>query len=45
LALASQVEVAKLVVATEGGNLDAIKDAYGSASKSCKSCHDEFKDK
>lgn len=45
LALASQVETAKLLAALDQGELDEIKSAYGSASKSCKSCHDEFKAK
>jgi cytochrome c556 len=45
LALASQAETAKLLMATNAGELDDIKTAYGSTSKSCKSCHDEFKAK
>jgi len=45
LAVASQAETAKLLAAADKGELDDIKSAYGSASKSCKSCHDEFKAK
>lgn len=42
-ALASQEETAKLVQAVDAGSLDALKEAYGAVSKSCKTCHDEFK--
>jgi cytochrome c556 len=44
LALASQAEVVKLKAAVQGGELAAIKAAYGATSKSCKACHDVFKD-
>jgi len=40
---ASQTEVSKLSAAVHGGDLDLIKAAYGSASRSCKTCHDSFK--
>jgi cytochrome c556 len=43
LGKASQAEAAKLLGAVQGGNLDAIKAAYGSTTKSCKNCHDSFK--
>ena len=43
LVLASQTETAKLKQAVHGGDLDAIKSAYGATSKSCKACHDAFK--
>lgn len=43
LSKASQVEAAKLLGAVQSGNLDAIKAAYGSTTKSCKNCHDNFK--
>jgi cytochrome c556 len=38
-----QEELAKLNVAAKGGNLDAIKTAFGAAGQSCKSCHDDFR--
>jgi cytochrome c556 len=38
-----QEEVAKLAVAAKANNLDTLKAAFGSASGSCKSCHDEFR--
>jgi cytochrome c556 len=44
LAQASQAEVLKLKAAVQGGELAAIKAAYGATSKSCKACHDVFKD-
>ena len=40
---ASQAETAKLKVAVHGGDLDAIKAAYGATSRSCKACHDSYK--
>jgi cytochrome c556 len=43
LAQASQSEAAKLRAAVRGGDLDAIKAAYGATSKSCKSCHDAYR--
>ncbi|MDR2129315.1 MAG: cytochrome c [Burkholderiaceae bacterium] len=36
--------VAKLVVAAKSGNLDNLKAAFGPAAKTCKSCHDQFKE-
>jgi cytochrome c556 len=43
LAQASQSEAAKLRAAVRGGDLDALKAAYGATSKSCKSCHDAYR--
>ncbi len=43
LAAASQGEAARLKTAVHGGDLDAIKTAFGATSKSCKACHDVFK--
>jgi len=40
----SRAEVAKLVAAARGGSLDAIKAAFNPAAKTCKACHDSFKD-
>ena len=39
----SQDDVAKLVAAVKGGNLDAIKAAAGPVGQSCKGCHDTFR--
>lgn len=44
-AKAMQAAVGKLAEAAKGGNLDAIKVAFGDAGKSCKSCHDDFRAK
>jgi cytochrome c556 len=38
-----QDEVVKLQAATKTGNLDQIKAAFGDAGKSCKGCHDNFR--
>ena len=43
LAQASQSESAKLKATVRGGDLDAIKAAYGATSKSCKACHDIYR--
>jgi len=37
--------MADLVTAARSGNLDAIKKAFGPTAKTCKSCHDGFKEK
>lgn len=37
-------EVAKLNVAAKTGNLDSLKAAFGEAAKTCKGCHDAFRD-
>ena len=38
-----QEEMAKLNVAAQSGNLDAIKAAAGETGKSCKACHDVYR--
>jgi cytochrome c556 len=38
-----QEEVAKLNTVAKGGNLDQIKAAFGEAAKTCKGCHDDFR--
>lgn len=38
-----QEEVGKLVVAAKTNNLDTLKAAFGEVGKSCKSCHDDFR--
>jgi cytochrome c556 len=38
-----QEEVAKLLAATKGNNLDQLKAAFGPVGQSCKSCHDNFR--
>lgn len=38
-------EFAKLAEVAKGGNLDAIKEQFGKAQKTCKACHDDFKKK
>ena len=43
MAQALQAESAKLKAAVHGGDLDAIKAAFGATSKSCKACHDAFR--
>jgi len=40
-----ETEMGKLVTAAKSGNLDAIKAAFGQTAKTCKSCHDSFKQK
>ncbi len=42
---ASHGEALKLKVVLTTGDLVAIKAAYGATAKSCKTCHDIFKDK
>ena len=37
-------EVAKLNVAAKAGNLDALKAAFGETAKTCKACHDAFRE-
>lgn len=43
MAQASQGEAAKLKAAVHGGDIDAIKAAYGAVSKSCKACHEAYR--
>lgn len=38
-----QDEVAKLALAAKANNVDALKAAFGAAGKSCKACHDDFR--
>jgi len=45
LAAANQAEVAKLLVAAKGGDLNAIKPQFGAAGASCKACHDAYRNK
>ncbi len=35
----------KLAVAAKSGDLGAIKPQFGAAAKTCKACHDDFKNK
>lgn len=39
-----QDEMVKLNVAAKSGNLDAIKAAVGATGKSCKACHDSYRE-
>ncbi len=36
-------ETAKLAATAKGGNLDAIKAAFGATAGSCKACHDAYR--
>jgi len=38
-----QAEMSKLAAAAKGGNLDAIKAAFGPVGGTCKACHDDFR--
>ena len=40
-----QGEVAKLNAAAKTGNIDQIKAAVGDVGKSCKACHDSYREK
>jgi cytochrome c556 len=40
-----QDEIVKLAAAAKTGNLDQIKAAFDGAGKSCKSCHDDYREK
>jgi cytochrome c556 len=40
-----QDEIVKLAAATKTGNLDQIKAAFDGAGKSCKACHDDYREK
>lgn len=40
-----QLAVANLNTAAQSGDLDNIKKAFGAASQTCKTCHDDFKKK
>lgn len=37
-------EAAKLNAAAKAGNLDALKAAFGETAKTCKACHDAYRD-
>jgi len=38
-----QDEVAKLVTASKANNLDTLKAAFGEVGKTCKGCHDDYR--
>ena len=40
-----QNAVAKLNAAAKGGNMDQVKAAVGDVGKSCKACHDNYREK
>ena len=40
-----QEEAARLNVAAKSGNLDQLKAAFGETAKTCKACHDDFREK
>jgi cytochrome c556 len=40
-----QAAMVKLVAAARSGNADQLKSAFGPTGKTCKACHDDFKDK
>jgi cytochrome c556 len=40
-----QEEAAKLNVAAKSGNFDQVKAAFGETAKTCKACHDDFREK
>ncbi|MDB5821989.1 MAG: cytochrome [Herminiimonas sp.] len=40
-----QTDTARLSAAAKSGDLAAIKTAFGSAGQTCKSCHDNFRNK
>jgi cytochrome c556 len=40
----SQADIAKLVAATQSGSRDAIQSTANAVARTCKSCHDSFKD-
>jgi cytochrome c556 len=42
---AMETETAKLAELSKTGNLDALKEQVGKVQKTCKSCHEEFKNK
>lgn len=39
-----QAEVAKLNAAAKTGNLDNLKAAFGETAKTCKACHDAYRE-
>lgn len=38
-----QDEIAKMVAASKTNNLDNLKGAFGEVGKTCKGCHDEYR--
>ncbi len=42
---ATETELAKLVAAAKGGDMNAIKPQFGAAGGSCKACHDAYRSK
>jgi len=44
-AAGNQAEVAKLLAAAKGGDINAIKPQFGAAGASCKACHDAYRNK
>ena len=40
-----QEQAVKLDAAAKSGNLDAIKVAFGDTAKTCKACHDNYREK
>ena len=40
-----QTQMVKLVAAAKSGSLDQLKAAWGPTGKTCKGCHDSFKEK
>jgi cytochrome c556 len=38
-----QTEAAKLALAAKSNNLDQLKTAFGATAKTCKACHDNFR--
>jgi cytochrome c556 len=42
---ATEAELAKLVAAAKGGDMNAIKPQFGAAGGSCKACHDAYRSK
>ena len=44
-AAVNQAEVAKLLAAAKGGDINAIKPQFGAAGASCKACHDLYRNK
>jgi len=45
LAESMQGEVVKLNAAAKGGDVTAIRTAFGGVGKACKACHDDFQAK
>lgn len=45
LAKANQTEVGKLAAVANGGDLNAVKAQFGETSRTCKACHDLYRNK